>query len=242
MKLSKESFRILSDALELAGKYCTDVSIVNNTIRQLSDDRVVILEICFNIPETIEKLNVADVKKKFKIFRLLSNTADESIDLDIEERYYTISDGITTVRFAHPSDDILTTTFIDDEKIRAKTGIDSAIDLIDFVFDESMLSKINALVDHFNSRRLIFVPTDNKHCTMRIISSDKIQKSDIVQLPLVNELSETLAIAKDPFDVASDNAKFQLKKTGNSYLCILKTQLNDSLNLTIYTRAGVTDE
>ena len=225
MQLDKDTYLALINAITVSAEFCSDFTIKNGYVRQLSDDRIILLEINVGLNDLYFRL--ANAKQKLKMFSLFKDS--ETISFEIEGNQLTFGDDVTKISFIQPAEDIMFSTYIDTDELHEMINV-SEDDLVTTIqLDENLLGRIRTITDVLNTRQVIF-----KHDKLFITSDDKAQKATITS---IDNLNADLVTVKDCFTVY-DDVTISIYNKSNSYYGVFRGSSND-LDVNMYVRLNI---
>jgi len=228
MQLDKDTYLALINAITVSAEFCSDFTIKDGFVRQLSDDRIILLEISVGLNDLYFRL--ANAKQKLKMFSLFKES--EAVSFEIEGNQLTFGDDVTKISFIQPAEDIMFSTYIETDKLHEMINV-SEDDLVTTIqLDENLLGRIRTITDVLNTRQVIF-----KHDKLFITSDDKSQKAIITS---IDNLNTDLVTVKDCFTVY-DNVTVAIYNKNNSFYGIFRGSSN-ALDVNMYVRLNIYED
>ncbi len=242
ISISSENYKVLVDILSIFDKNCNDVSIMNGKIFQMSNNKSIIYDIDLSPIVGKNTFIFNDFSEKYQLLNMFK-IQNSNIEINIDERSYTIGDSDSYIEIQKPEITYLTCKPIkeDSDAAQAFLAIDKNAKILDYTFKPLMLDKINVSSTILKTDN-ITVKLDGDFAEFFVLMKT-IQTTKTKLLTLENVNNEGKFIIEfpiQPFLIKADNIETELfknKSRENKYTMkfLIKMGIEPQIEINMYS-------
>lgn len=199
--LDSEKFDNLLRCISMLTDICNDVDIRDGIVRQRSNDKFSVFEI--NLTSLIDDLSipVSDLKQKLELFKVFIG---EEVEITTEERFFSIADQYSTLKFENPDLDFLDNKYMSEEELDRIFIRNEEDVILSTELSETISERLRVITKGFNVKTIqVLFEGEQASITARTQAKDQFAKvlSGIVSDKVLNATSNLM---NTPFIIDHD--------------------------------------
>lgn len=244
VNLSAEEYSNLLRCLSSLRDICSDVDVREGVVRQRSDDKFSVFEI--DMTPLIQDLSIpiSDLKQKLDLFKIFSGS-DQAVEITTDERFFSISDQYSILKFDNPDLDFMNNQFMAEEELDRVFVRNEEDVIIVTEIPEAISERIRVITSSFNVKSMqVEFNGERASVTTRTQAKDQYARvlADLTTERVMPECFSNLVYT--PFIIDHDNDidfKMYLFDEENG-VCInsFKTSIAD-VNISVYGRSSIVE-
>lgn len=248
--ISSENYKVFVNILNIFFKNCDDVSIINGKIFQMNNNKSILYDIDLSPIVGKNTIIFNDFKEKYQLLNMFQ-IQNSNIEINIDERTYTIGDSDSYIEVQKPEIKYLTCKPLkeDNESSQAFLAIDKNSKILNYTFKPLMIDKLNVSSIILETDN-ITLKLDNDFAEFFVLMKTlQTTKTKLLTLENVdNEGKHVIEFPIQPFLIKADNIETELyknKSRENKYTMkfLIKMGVEPQIEINIFsTRSCIEDK